>query len=265
MNDRPDPEPQAKRQILAGLSGALAALCDRMRSQQDAAIRITLLAVRAEAIAERFWTLSQASGQRFDQECEALALDIKAFATEVASAAKRAGEEALLGREVARAISSHAEDIGKLAQEIDVLPDASSVRARLRPLSRTLTDLPERLKAGAATVKEVNGIAALANGLAERGDTLAAGGVLASREAVTLSRDLRRFAEDATAISLEMTRGSAAAVKAIDEMAVTTVALSRCHPAPGGPPDVWGRPAPKPNTQPIAASRVWGAATVRPK
>ena len=263
VNHRPDPEAHAKRQILAGLSDALAALSDRMRSQQDAAVRITVLAVRAETIAERSWNLSAARGQKFDQECEALACDIKAFAADVSAAAKRAGEEALLGREVARAITAHAADIATLAREIDHLPDVAAVRAHLRPLSHTLTELPERLKAGAATIKEVNGIAALANGLAERGDVLAEGGVLASREAVALSRDLRRFAEDATAISLEMTRGSAAAVKAIDEMTVTTVALSKGQPMPGGPREVWNRPAAKPKDQPIAASKVWGATAIR--
>jgi hypothetical protein len=280
MTHRRDPEAKAKQQILAGLSDALAALSGRMNAQQDAAVRITLLAVRAETIAERSWNLSQAGGQRFDDECEALAKDISAFATEVSSAAKRAGEEALLGREVARAITAHAEDIAKLAREIDHLPDASAVRARLRPLSNTLTELPQRLKAGAATIKEVNGISALARGLAERGDVLAAGGVAASRAAMALSGDLRRFAEEATAISLEMTRGSAAAVKAIDEMAGTTVALSRGQPPPGSQEsaidrmaapgrdaalsgEVWCRPAAAPKDPPIASSKAWGAATVR--
>jgi hypothetical protein len=279
MTNHADPEAKAKQQILAGLSAALAALSQRMNAQQDAAVRITLLAVRAEAIAERAWDLSQASGRSFDEECQSLGKDINVFAAEVSSASKRAGEQALLGREVARAITAHADDIAKLAREIDDLPDAAAVRVRLRPLSNTLTALPERLKAGAATVREVNGIAALANGLAGRGDTLSAGGAAAGRVAMSLSRDLRRFAEEATAISLEMTRGSAAAVKAIGEMSGTTVALSRGRTAPGKEVsfldnmaesgrdaalagETWARQPAKPSDA-IAAPQVWGASAAK--
>ena len=74
------------------------------------------------------------------------------------------------------AIAAHTEDIAQLAREIDILPNASAVRARLRPLSVTLSTLPERLKANATTMKDVNNIATLAEGLAERGDKFAAGG-----------------------------------------------------------------------------------------
>ena len=101
MNARPDPHAIAKRQILVGLSRALAVLSERMRSQQDAAVKVTLLAVRAESIAERAWELSHATGEQFRRHSETLVTDIKAFAVEVAKAAKRAGEEALIGREVA--------------------------------------------------------------------------------------------------------------------------------------------------------------------
>ncbi len=116
MNAHPDPHATAKRQILVGLSHALAALSERMRSQQDAAVKITLLAVRAESIAERSWELSHARGEAFRRDSEALIRDIKTFAADVANAAKRAGEEALLGREVARAIAAHSQDVADLAR-----------------------------------------------------------------------------------------------------------------------------------------------------
>lgn len=238
MNDHAASEGMAKRQILVGLSAALSVLSARMQSQQDAAVKITVLAVRAEQIAERAWDLTNATRQQFQRDSEVLVDDIKAFAAEVAKAAKRAGEEALLGREVARAITAHAEDIGRLAQDIDTLPDASAVRARLRPLSQTLSSLPERLKANAATIRDVKEIAALAGGLAERSDGLAAGGLNAHRAAVTLCQDLRHFAEEATTVSLEMTRGSALAVKAINDMAEKTVELSLGKTVSDQPPEV---------------------------
>jgi hypothetical protein len=236
MNDHAAGEINAKRAILTELSRALAALSGRMRTQQDAALKITTLAVRAEQIAERSWQLTASRSQHFQRDVDALVADIKGFAADVAKAAKRAGEEALLGREVAQVITAHAEDIAGLARDIDILPDAAAVRARLRPLSQTLATLPERLKANATTVKDINGIAVLAADLGRRSDRLATGGTGAHREAVALSRDLRHFAEEATAVSLEMTRGSALAVKAIDEMAERTVGLSLGKPVSGEPP-----------------------------
>jgi len=276
MSDQPGPEAtKAKRQILVGLSKALSALSDRMRSQGDAAAKLTLLAVRAEHIAQRSWDLNSVQGQHFKQECEALGREINDFAREVADAAKRAAEEALMGREVAQAITAHSEDIARLAREIDSLPDASAVRARLRPLFLTLTSLPERLKATAAIIKDVRGIAALASELAERGDRLAAGGMKAYREVPALCRDLRRFAEEATAVSLEMARGSALAVKAIDHLVEKTVGLSQGQPVSetpltahdrmsslmrGTPPagEVGVTTTPKRDQNQIPGSTVWG-------
>jgi len=226
-NDRPGSDPNAKQQILLGLSDALSVLAGRMRSQGDKALKITLLAVSAEKIAQRAWDLNSSKNSHFQRDSQILAEEIKAFAKDVAEAATRAGEQALLGREVANAIEAHALDIATLARDIEVLPDAAAVRSRLRPLSVTLSTLPERLKANAATIQDVNGIAALAIGLAESGERLAAGGPAAHKEAVAVCRDLRNFAETATAVSLEMTRGAALAVKAISDMAERTVGLSR--------------------------------------
>ncbi|MFL5285706.1 MAG: hypothetical protein ACJ8AW_33200 [Rhodopila sp.] len=241
MNDRAKSEAEDKREILAGLSRALNALSARMQSQQEAALKITTLAVRAENIAERSWQLTASRSQLSQRDVDALVANVKAFAADVADAAKRAGEEALLGREVAQAIAAHVDDITKLARDIDILADAAAVRARLRPLSQTLATVPERMKASADTVKDVNRIADLAGNLAQRSDRLAAGGIAAHREAVALSRDLRHFAEEATSISLEMTRGSAMAVKAINDMTERTVRLSLGKPVPDKPPSAQDR------------------------
>nr|WP_294520055.1 hypothetical protein [uncultured Rhodopila sp.] len=272
-----DPNTAAKRQILVGLSRALAALSERMRSQQDAAVKITLLAVRAEAIAERSWELSHAGGEHFRRDSDALARDIRTFAADVVSAAKRAGDEAMLGREVGRAIAAHSRDIAELAGDIDILPDAAAVRARLRPLSETLAILPERLKANAETIRSVNALSTFASGLAERSAVLGKGGLAATREAVALSRDLRHFAEDATSISLEMTRGAAVAVNAIDDLAAKTVGLSLGQPVSDKPmaadarlaalvrdapriDEVWVKSAAKRDAARIPGSTVWGSA-----
>src|SRR4051794_3167032 len=103
LNKRVRSEAEGKRDILSGLSRALAALSARMQSQQDAALKITTLAVRAEQIAEWSWQLTDSRTQLSQRDVEAVVADVKAFAADVAEAAKRAGEEALFGREVAQA------------------------------------------------------------------------------------------------------------------------------------------------------------------
>ena len=275
MNGEPGPETEAKRQILVGLTGALAALSDRMRSHGEAAKRITILAARAEQIAQRSWDLNTSANKHFQRDSQQLLTDIKSFAKEVVDAAERATKDALLGREVAAAIAAHSEDIGKLARDIKTLPDAAAVRARLRPLSVTLSALPERLKANAATINDVKGIATLAKELAERGDRFATDGAAGAQEAVALCRDLRRFSEEATAVSLEMTRGSALAVQVINDLAGKTVSLAQGKPVSDVPAtahdrmmalardrpgvtQVWVSAVAKPDKNPVpAAAQVW--------
>ena len=261
MNDRAKPVAEDKRQILAGLSRALTALSARMQSQQEAALKITTLAVHAEKIAERSWQLTASRSQLSQRDVDTLVADVKAFAVDVADAAKRAGEEVLLGREVAQAIAAHANDITRLTRDIDILADAAAVRTRLRPLSQTLAAVPERLKADTNTIKDVNRIADMAGSLAQRSDRLAAGGTAAHREAVALSRDLRHFVEEATAVSLKMTRGSAMAVKAINDMAERTVGLSLGKPVPDRPSSAQERMTILVKAKP--RDEVWVSATKR--
>jgi hypothetical protein len=261
MADKAVSETQAKRNILIGLSTALSALSRRMSAQRAAAVRITVLALRAEKIAEQSWLLIRSESQNLDRERALLVEEISAFVAEVTDVAKCADQQAPVGREVANAISAHSEDIAKLAQELDHLADAAAVRLHLKPLSETLAVLPDRMRANAATIKDVQGIAGLANGLAERSGRLAKGGIQAHREAAEMSRDLRRFAEEATAISLEMTEGSALAVKAIDDMVGRTVALSQGKPVL----DQRATTTVKQASPSLPASTDWGTAQRRKK
>ena len=278
ISDNSGPNTQAKRQILVGLSGTLTTLADRMRTHGEAAMKITLLAVRAEGFAQRAWDLNSEKNQNFQRDSLALLDDVKALATDSTNAAKRAGEEALLGREVAGAIAAHSVEIAKLASEIDFLPDSAAVRARLRPLVVTLTTLPARLKANASTIKDVNNLTALAGELAERSDSFGKRGMVTNQDAVALCRELRRFAEEASAVSTEMSQGSAMAVQVIEKLTEKTVGLSLGKPvsdapstahdrmmalARNAPPktDVWTSAAPKRESPQLpAASVTWGSA-----
>jgi len=229
------PHTAAKHQILADLSDSLSALSSRMRAQQAAAVKITALTVKADRIALASWELNKMQGAMAHKAVQALVKDVNDFAREVAEAANRAGTEVLLGKEVADAITAHANDIATLARDFDTLPDAAAVRARLRPLAVTLNTLPERLKASNAMMADITGIGVRANALAVDGEALAAGGRNAPQAAAKLSRELRIFADEATAISLNMASEAAGAVKAIDTMTRSTLNLSLGKPVSSVP------------------------------
>ncbi|WP_428483604.1 hypothetical protein [Rhodopila sp.] len=262
MNENASSDVKAKRQILIGLSGGLSALADRMRSQHAIATKITTLAARAEAIAQRSWDLNKLNSQDLQRTMDGFVGEIKTFAKQAIDAAVRAGSEALLGKEVAEAIAAHSAEIARLTREIDSLPDAAAVRAILQPLSVTLNTLPARLKANTAMLKDVDAIGALATGLAERGDALAAGGTAGNRVAVELSRDLRQFAEEATTFSLKMASEAALAVKAISDMAQRTLGLSQGNPVSDQAPSATDRLMTLARTGP-QAGQVWATSVSR--
>jgi len=233
-NESSTPGVRAKRQVLMDLSGALSVLSDRMRSQQANATKITVLAATAEKIAERSRNLSNLKIQEFQRAIPGLVAEVDAFARTAAEASMRAGQAALLGKEVAAAIAAHSTDIAKLGGEMDHLLDANAVRAYLRPLTATLSILPERLKANNAMIEDVTALAVSAGGLSERAAKLTGVGRYAFQAAVDMSRDLRDFAEKAASLSLGMAREAAGAVKAIDSMSKQTLGLATGQPAPDG-------------------------------
>jgi hypothetical protein len=230
-----------KRTLLVSLSCALDALCRRMRQQQENARKITVLAARAEMIAEKAWNLNRLKGREFADGMEAFVADVKLFAEEAAAAAQRAGHEALLGKEVADAIAGHAGTIAALAHEIDTYPDMAAVRTALRPLSVTLGTLPDRMKANGAMMQEIEGIGRLAEGLAVRGDALAVGGTAVGSGLIELSRELRHFAEEASGFSLVMANDAGLAVQAIETLSSRAIGLADQRPVSDQPPTAMDR------------------------
>ena len=220
------PPPDEKRILLLRLNEALQALSRRMHQQQDNAQAITLLAARAERIAEAAWNLNNLKDQDARQAALVLANDIKALAGEAPVAAERAGRAALMGKQIAAAIAAHSAEIAAVLGAAEESPTVAAVRAVLRPLLGTLAAVPEQLKAGGAMVKDVEAITGLARRLAARADDLTVHGLLQNRAAVEMARDLRGFATEASAFSLRMRREAGLAVQAIETLSSQAVAFS---------------------------------------
>jgi hypothetical protein len=244
------PPVDEKRLLLARLNDALLSLARRMRQQQENAQTITALAARAEQIADMAWKLNSLRDAEGYDAAVLLAVDVKALAAEAASAAVRAGRAALVGQQVATAITAHSAQINTLLREIDSLPDVGAVRSVLRPLMVTLAELPEQLKAGRAMQKDVDGVIVLAQGLADRASDLTSNGILHNHVAVAISRDLRGFAAEASSFSRQMRGEARQAVEAIDSLSSQTLAFSQ---------DNWGG-----KTEPNAHSRLMSLARTGP-
>jgi hypothetical protein len=103
----PVPPPSPRQAMLAQLSGALSALSEKMRAQQQAAIDVCAMGMRAEEIARS--TRALAFDRRLTPEdgLRALSGELDEFADEMLATAERVQRDSLLGREVAEALGGH--------------------------------------------------------------------------------------------------------------------------------------------------------------
>ncbi len=225
----------AKHAVLRQLSAALASLAAKMQAQERLAFELRGMAVRCEDIARAAREAATAGGRDAETKRERLAADLAGFARETLEVAHLVGADSLLGREVARAIGAHAEEIAALAQDVGTLPDAAAVRARLRPLSTTLASLPQTLRAeGGEAIREVAALSGKAEGFAARAEALVAAPGHAGREAMLqLSRDLRSLSADMSSAATRMASDAKAAVDAATGMAERAGAMGAPQPEGG--------------------------------
>ncbi|MFC7475191.1 hypothetical protein ACFQS7_12555 [Dankookia sp. GCM10030260] len=228
------PPPSPRQAMLTQLSGALAALGDKMRAQQQAAIDVCAMGTRAEEIARS--TRNLAFDRRLTPEdgLRALSGELDEFAAEMAATAERVQQDSLLGRAVAEALGGHAADLAALAQQRDGAEDPAAIRARLRPLVVTLDALPTRLKASRERTAEVGALAVRAQAAAARAGALAAGGSTGRQDQMlALSRELGSLAADAANVSAQFSADAAMAVRVAEDMAGQAANLSSGRPATG--------------------------------
>lgn len=227
----PVPAPSPRQAMLARLAGALTALGEKMRVQQQAAVDVCAMGIRAEEIARTARDL--AFDRRFPQGAglQALSEELDTFAAEMLASAERVQRDTLLGRAVAEALGRHAEDLSVLAAMPAEADDLGAIRARLRPMLVTLDTLPTRLKASRERTAEVAELAARSRALAGQAAALAAGTVPGRQDGMlALSRALGALADDAAEVSARLAADAALAAGAAEAMAGRVEDLSASRP-----------------------------------
>ena len=220
--------------MLRQLAGALGALGDKLRVQQDAAVDVCSLGVRAEEIARAARTLAFERRQDTEAPLAALSAEIAALASEMQATAERAEQDSLMGRAVADALNRHAGDLDALAELGEQATDMAAIRARLRPLAVTLQEVPQRMQAGKAQGAELGALAERSRLVAAQAAALQERSVPGRQEKlIQLSRGLGQLAEDTVRVAARFTEDATVAVSAADGMASRTRGLSK---AAGGDP-----------------------------
>lgn len=219
----PGPAIVAKQKVLTELGAMLSVLADKLQSQQDTAVDICDLSTQVEQFAQAARKLAFASPAEKTRALTTLSTTLASFAAETEAIIQRAGRDALLGQAVADALYSHAKDLTALANDMQALPDAAAVRARLRPLAQTLVAVPERLKASESNTEDLALVAVRAADFAARSASLAERPQGDLRDVmIGLSRELADFSHLVAAISTKLSRDAAIAVQAAKDMAGRT-------------------------------------------
>jgi len=206
--------------LLAQLSAALIAMGRKMRAQEHAAADIGTLGVRAEEIAGIARSL--AFDRRHDPQAklEALSGALDDLAAEMATAAERVQQQAMLGGAVADALNRHAGELDAVARDPAMAEDLSAVRACLRPLAVTLAEVPRQLQASRAETAELGALATRTRQLATQAAGLVDGSAANQQQVILrISRDLNDLAADAVQVSGRFAADAASAAAAANGMA----------------------------------------------
>jgi len=220
-----------KQALLAQLSAALTAMGRKMRAQQHAAADIGTLGVRAEEIAGIARSLAFDRRHNPQAKLEALSSALDDLAVEMAAAAERVQQQAMLGGAVADALNRHASELDAVARDPALADDLTAVRACLRPLAVTLAEVPRQLQASRAETAELGALAARTRQLADEAGDLVDGAVQNQQQAILrISRGLNDLAADAVQVSGRFAADAAAAVQAADGMALRAESVASGAP-----------------------------------
>lgn len=227
------------RAIIAEISFALEVLSKKLAQQQRAAACVVGVAVRAEEIARNARRLAFDGGSRGEDTCETnLVVELEGFAADLRHAVDAACRDALMGAEVAKALLSHSDIITKLAREVDSL-EVSTIRAQLRPLSLTLSEMPATQRAGEQRKAELLTLAERAEQAATTAASIAKARPGARREMIVgLARSLVVLSEEISTAAIAFGQDAELAARAAETMASRARRIAEGERA--GPDDTIG-------------------------
>lgn len=204
------------RKLLTEVSAALDALARRLAQQQQAAVAVCGLAVRAEEIAASARRLAYGAGGG-TAEAEFIA-ELEVFSADLRHAVDTAAQDALTGKAVAKALLQHVGTIDTLARDVDSL-DVATVRARLRPLAVTLAEIPATQQASDARKAELLALAERAEDASAKAVSIAKARPGARRDMMLdVARSVATLAEDVAVAAVAFGRDADMAAKAAEAM-----------------------------------------------
>lgn len=196
--EKPDIATAAR--LMRTLSAALATVTSRLETQGGTADEVTLLATRAESLAERsraLATLPYPAGGTFSS----LAGEIDDFGALAASLAGRAEEEARQSRALALTIRQQLAALELADGQADSDAGKAALRERLEGVLDALAPLSGRLDAVAALATEMSGLGERAVQISEQNGDARGPARLGNSAVVAMCGELRGFADAANAAS----------------------------------------------------------------
>ncbi len=210
---------EAGRRILSEVADALEALLRRLSTQQQAAAAIGHLATVAEEIAGSAKLLGYGLGAMGGEAL--LGARLEDFSAALGRTIEAAAQDALAGKKVAQALLEHAATVEALAAEVDAI-DVAEIRARLRPLSTTIEEVPATQRACAARRAELDKLSERARQLAVQAVEIAKSRPGSRRDMVMeLARAVAGLAKDIAQAAAAFGADSDAAAKAALELLET--------------------------------------------
>lgn len=210
---------EAGRRVLSEVADALEALLRRLATQQQAAAAIGHLATIAEEIAGSAKLLGYGLGAMGGEAL--LGARLEDFSAALGRTIEAAAQDALAGKKVAQALLDHAATVEALAAEVDAI-DVAEIRARLRPLSATIEEVPATQRASAARRAELDKLSERARALAVQAVEIAKSRPGSRREMVMeLARAVAGLAKDIAQAATAFGEDAEAAAKAARELLET--------------------------------------------
>ena len=209
----------ARKQSLLALALLMEKMAGRLRTQDDAARQLGVMAAEAERIGFKAWEIA-CSKVTSRTPGAALAEELQQFADAMALCANKVMQEALVSRAVADVVSAQAASLTAAVDDPDALADRTAMRARLQNLVGGVSNATARLRVGGEMADAIGRLASDAADLAGRGRKLAERGHVGA-DSVAIYRELSKFAETTVSVSTRL-----AAESALDAGAAATATIA---------------------------------------
>jgi hypothetical protein len=237
-----------RREVIRQVGAAIGDMAKHMSSGADIAAAAGTVSARAKAIAFKAWQII-AGSRAPERVARELVADLSRLAEDMGALSGRAGKEAVVSQEAASLLLMAASEFAAIANDPNAAHDATSLRARLRPLMANLETIPQRLLEGKVIAEAFAQTAKTASSLAARGKHMSDAGP-PGQALQSLYDGITTLAEQTGSLSVWITANAERSQRAAT-MVASSVALVSCARLAPQPPAAT-QPQPVPQTQSVS-------------